>query len=520
MKISKVHIETFRGFKQAEVDLGEQVTVIAGQNGTQKSTLLGMLTQPFTNTDKSGPINNEKPLSGGNFKSAFKEKFNLSDKFDKAKEHEWTLHFKNDEHEPFTVESIDRDKNNSGIRFWKKGKRGQGDGYIQKPVIFLSLKRLIPIAEESVKATENVSLTPEEKTWYQQEYNKILVSQDDLKSINYIEGKNKNTLGVETDYYDWNTNSAGQDNIGKILLAVLSFRRLKEKHPDDYNGGILAIDEIDATLYPASQVELIRRLASYSSKWDIQVVATTHSLSILKEIADTVKKRPARSKDLKIVYLKKVNTEIRIESDTNYERIKNHLNVVLGGRERKKLQIYTEDAEARDFLKSILGNKYKEKVLSECNLGCKNLLQLVKSKVPSFLAPESIIILDGDEEVPKRRGRADFSNVMTLPGNNSPERILASFLSTLDDDDIFWTKYNVDYSKQLCFRTYSLKVILSDRVKAKEWYIEQKGLDVFGRNGSFAFKSLLESSEIFKQQKEKFLENFNKLYNEYLEQLN
>ena len=48
MIIDKVEINKFRGFKSVEFSLGEYVTLIAGQNGTQKSTLLGILTQTFT----------------------------------------------------------------------------------------------------------------------------------------------------------------------------------------------------------------------------------------------------------------------------------------------------------------------------------------------------------------------------------------------------------------------------------------------------------------------------------------
>ena len=133
MKITKILIEKFRGFQNVEFELGSHITVIAGQNGTQKTTLLGMLTQPFTITDKDNPMYGEKPLSGGSFKSAFSDKFKLSHyKFDRPKEHEWTLHFNepcdNENNNTYTVESIPRDKKT--IRFWKKGSKSEGSGYV------------------------------------------------------------------------------------------------------------------------------------------------------------------------------------------------------------------------------------------------------------------------------------------------------------------------------------------------------------------------------------------------------
>ena len=148
MIIEKIKVAKFRGFENVEFELGTQLTIIAGQNGTQKTTILGMLTQPFTISDENNPMKSEKPLSGGSFKSAFKDKFKLSNQFDIPKSHEWSLHLRESE-EPFTVESIERTKGSLEVRFWQKGRRDKGSGYIQLPVIFLSLKRLIPIGEDT-----------------------------------------------------------------------------------------------------------------------------------------------------------------------------------------------------------------------------------------------------------------------------------------------------------------------------------------------------------------------------------
>lgn len=158
MIIEKVYIDRFRGFKEQTLELGSQISVIAGQNGTQKTTLLGLITQPFS-IPKDNKMFGEKPLCGGSYKSAFSDKFRLSPKYDLPKSHEWTLSFKNDA--DFTVESIPRQ--DGSIRFWQKGSREKGSGYKQYPTIFLSLKRLVPLAEEkSVTLDDSISLTAEE----------------------------------------------------------------------------------------------------------------------------------------------------------------------------------------------------------------------------------------------------------------------------------------------------------------------------------------------------------------------
>ncbi|PTT29272.1 AAA family ATPase, partial [Aeromonas sp. HMWF017] len=78
MIVDKIKIEKFRGFENVEFSLGENLTLIAGQNGTQKSTLLGILTQTFTIPNANHPFSNERPLSGGSYRSAFQDKFRLS----------------------------------------------------------------------------------------------------------------------------------------------------------------------------------------------------------------------------------------------------------------------------------------------------------------------------------------------------------------------------------------------------------------------------------------------------------
>ena len=183
MIINKVNISLFRGFKDVEFSLGDYITLIAGQNGTQKSTLLGILTQTFTIPSSGHPFSSEKPLTGGSFRSAFQDKFRLSPTLDLPGEHNWTLYLRDrkihpdtDEHGGFAIESIVRkNQGKESIRFWQKGKRDAGSGYVQLPVIFLSLKRLIPIAEAGRVQEKDIQLSQKETDWFSDNYNKILL---------------------------------------------------------------------------------------------------------------------------------------------------------------------------------------------------------------------------------------------------------------------------------------------------------------------------------------------------------
>lgn len=515
MIIKKVHIDIFRGFKDVEFSLGDFVTLIAGQNGTQKSTLLGILSQTFTIPPTEHAFSEESPLTGGSFRSAFQDKFRLSPTRDLPGTHQWTLYLKDknihpdvDEDGRFVVESIVRKSyGKESIRFWQKGKRDAGSGYIQVPVIFLSLKRLIPIAEAGNVAEKDIKLTEKERAWFAESYNRILLSSDKLESVDYIESNSKNTLGVSTSFYDWNSNSAGQDNLGRILLAVMSFQRLKEKYPQEYKGGILAIDEIDATLYPASQVKLLEFLPAMCKQFNIQIIATTHSLHLLEKVSE-LKSTRGRDAQFNTVYLKKINDRIQVQESPSFEEIAHNLNVTIGKAIKvKKIPVYTEDSEGIHFTKALLGRSFSNLDFVDITFSCDNIIELGKKKIGSFSFPNAIVILDGDAS--KKVEKARLKNYVCLPGNFNPETMLANFLFNLSDDSSFWEDRVAHYSKQVCFKDYTLADIQGCRNKAKAWYNKQLDSGAWGRQSANAFKYLLNS---IPKERSIFLEKFKKLY--------
>ena len=513
MKIEKIEIKIFRGFEKIEFGLGTHITIIAGQNGTQKTTILGLLSQPFSITDKSNPMFNETPLSGGSFKSAFSDKFKLSNEFDKAGEHDWTLFF-DDETPPYNVESIIRDKSTGTIRFWKKRSRVKGSGYIQLPVIYLSLKRLLPIGEDnSLKEDKVMNLTDDEFNFYKKWHDKILIltrERDQVSNASYLLSKDKQTLGANTDHYDWQANSAGQDNISKILLAILSFKRLKDKYKDHYKGGILAIDEVDITFYTGSQIKLIAALINFSEKFNIQIIFTTHSLTILEE-ASKLQNNANRKNQVRIMFLKKEDGKVIIKPDVDYNFIKNDLNVTLAGRPQShKIYIYTEDREAAIFVKSLLGIKHtKHLKFIDVSLGCGNLIELASKKIPSFSFSNSIIVLDGDvkNKTKQYKKAKKIRNILLLPTDQSPEQIIGNFLYETDDSHRLWGEIDASFNHQYCFQNYSIENIRTDRVKAKEWF--NSHLDKWGRNAN---KVLNYWKKDNKQLVEDFKQEFENLY--------
>lgn len=478
--LKEIKIQKYRAFKNVSFKLGSQLTVIAGQNGTQKTTLLGMLTQMFT-LGKDNPMSAEKPLIGGNYRSDFMNKFKFSPTFDKAGDHEWTLMF--DGMEDFTATSIWRKKEKGTIRFWQKGTHDAGSGYIQYPVLYLSLRRLFPLGEDStVDESHRVELDESEKIEYKKFHDDVLFNVYEEAQPLYVEGTEKQTIGVNTTNYDWRSNSAGQDNLGKIVLALFSFKRLKDKYPNDYKGGILAIDELDTTLFPASQIKILKCLLSYASKNRIQIIFTTHSLTLIKEackLQEECEARQGRKGQVNVVFLQREDDHIAIKECVGYGTIENDLCISLAEKPNTKVNIYTEDNEGWLFVYNIAPPKYKSIIKHvKAKLGCTEYINLIEARIPSFYSPEGLVVLDGD--VDKNDHYYHVANkILLLPGTKSPEQEVAEWINNLSDSHPFWKSINPGYTRQYCFQQYHYQD-LSNREKAKAWFQSQCVKEVWG----------------------------------------
>ncbi len=525
MIIEKVLIKKFRGFENVEFELGKNITVIAGKNGTQKTTLLGILSEKFSL--KTHPkMKSEKPLTGGSFHSEFSEKFKFSENFDVVGEHEWVYHFY-ENNEVYPVQSIIRTSTDTvssieQIRFWKKKDKSKGSGSKKFPVIYLSLKRLFPFGEDDeLIESDKVELTNDEKKWFEELHNYIMISNEAIEQTKYVESSQKNTIGINKKNYDWKLNSAGEDNLGKILLALLSFKRLKEKYIDDYKGGLLVIDEIDASLYTGSQIKLLEKLISLSPKYDIQIIFTTHSLSILKKCFEIQKENsliPFLRGNLKIVYLEKINKKIKNVPDITYSSIKNRLNVEVTSfkKVKQKIDVFTEDAEAIMFTKALLKKYTPFFNFIPCTLGFAQIITLSEKKVPSFIFPNSLLIFDGDinKDKPVKKKINKLTNSLILPTDLGPDELIAKFLYDLDDESVIWRKLKAnDFNKAYCFNKYKIEKILNNRVDAKAWF--KSHLDSFGTNASIVFTAWAkENPETVEAFVNKFKTIFNKVASE------
>ena len=505
MIIKSVEIEKFRAFENASFTLGKRITAISGRNATQKTTVLGMIGQPFT-ISKDHPMYGCKTIDGYNFRSQFKEKFKISPEHDVIGQHKWKLELHNGVYEQnyYAVESIARRQSGQAptLRFWNAESRARGAGYIQLPVYFLSLSRLFPIGESGKTKAVPSTLTPEELSYCITHYRTILSIQHmgDNPDVGLEKGASSKTFaGVSDDTHDIFTNSAGEGNIMRIILAVLSFKRLKEQYGRDYRGGILLIDELDATLYGFSQAKLVDYLWQVAGDYKIQIVFTTHSPIILKCVNKYQRKErhdkginlPPFAYDSSIVYLEpqydregtRTIMPKNISTSTELGQILNDINLSISTG-NSKINIYCEDTRAVSFLQYVLSaaltiNLDLYMSFIDINLGWTNYVQLAEKGVPEFR--NNVIVLDGD--VPQKREYRSKETAIRDSGNFIflPLVIEEGLFRALKDHGAF-SRFQESFSRvpgftyDVCFNNWPLDADSYGTNDFKQWYAQAESV--------------------------------------------
>lgn len=524
--IEKVVFVKFRCAENLELKIGRNLTLIAGQNGTMKSTFLACLAQPFGigRGRKNDLFSQEKlekcKIVNDTFNTRISDIFKLSENFDVPGEHEFDVYFSEDSPKTFVYENplkvksyARKDTSENKLRFVTGKDRTSGKGNLPIPVIYLGLSRLYPLGE-SVLEKKFIELTDDEKKFLCDNYTKILLNYDEeYKEINQISKNNKNkTTGISTDKYDWQSISAGQDNVGKIISTILEFKRLKTTFKDNYYGGILLIDEVESTLYPRAQEKLIDFLNKQASHLNLQVICTTHSLEIIKECLE----KEVYRKHTVINFLDKTQGSLLCKNILTFDDIFRNLLVRRNEKHMKeepKINIFTEDLEGAWLLKKIINIKFNDYIdIVPLELGCSEI-----AKINTKLLKNGIITYDADvqktydnskETSNFKKDMKKMENYLFLPGNKSIEEDFIDILNNIRNDETsFWEKCK-NNTHQLAMDSLE-KYDLTQRNERKNWFNTEK--KQYGKDGIYLLNR-------WKKQYEEQIKQFNCKLEEKLKQ--
>ena len=440
-QLKKLHIEKFRALDNVEVEFGDAITVVCGKNGTSKSSILGIAAQIF-NFEKDYVNDKElsfRQITRKQFKSQYSEHFRISDKFDLPGSMVVNIELKDGYTDQDATATLQLDKRGKLPRpVVRKNSTAPTSNEASRnfthPVIFLSLKRLYPIADRKYKVI-NFEYLNQHKQEFIGLANELLNRQSSLATG--TEGTISSAVS-HGDNYDQESVSAGEDNAGQIILALMSFRKLKEEYAG-YKGGLLLIDEADAGLFPTAQVNLLKMLDRECKDLNLQVVMTSHSPTLI-EYAYQQSQQYRRK--YKTVYLSNTFGGVQVMQDWSWAQISADITtttVATGAGERlPKINIYFEDGEAADFFAALMNRQPVKKFtapLPDITLGCSNYLQLISKGVSEF-SEKSIICLDSDtaQQVNKKKPKT----VVLLPGSLPPDQLIFEHLYNLPASDGFW----------------------------------------------------------------------------------
>lgn len=494
MIIKKMLIEKFRKMENLEINFGGKLTFIAGGNGTYKTSLLGLIGNSFVFTDKETRQPIAKTIMDDEYRAWLKDIHHFT-KYDNVEEMKHTLFLTNKfQNKELYVKGFYRKEAGKPVdptkyRFVVGKTREKGEGHFILPVIYLGLKRLVPIGEHNKNAVQvlPLDLPDNEVQEYEKIYNEIqdrilfkLPQQTSFK-IEKVITNNKEMIGGHSNEYDSRGLSAGQDNVSQIATAIASFAKLKREQGNNYKGGIILIDEIESTLHPSALRRLLMLLCEYSDKYLLQIIATTHSLDVLKFALETKYKSVS-----KIAYITKSRGKLEICDDWNFSEIKQDMTARLEEKRNVKIPLYCEDKEAECFLNNILEDNIKKDIKI---IPVNNNYGFLEKVADSVIAEKqnAIFILDGEQPQNKENKR-----IMVLPGGASPEALMYRFLANKAESDNFFKRPNLNKEMYLgdypieptnrdCFKTffYSLKNNISIHTPRKiicAWRKENKDI--------------------------------------------
>lgn len=518
-------INDFRQFNDMKISLGRKLTVIAGRNSTGKSTILGILANSGELKKKDGTT-----YTNGQFRAEFSEILHGSKKFDASGSDRIQIDIVDDKGNEIDYRKFRTAwQNDNGkdrfrvipLKVFEDGKKTEAK--MQIPVIYLGLSRLFPIGEanaDNIKANKIKFVDDEQKMWFINKYTEILSKYDNIGDVDNFsigETDKKKGVGIETDKYDYLTNSSGQDNLGQILMSMLSFKRLRQTR-EVWTGGLLLIDEIDATLHPAAQKRLIDLLVKEAKVNDIQVVVTTHSSDLLKHICTkTAHNNDSRNNDIELYYFTNANRRLDLKRNPDYSTIENDLLVESMLQNSNKVKIYSEDAENRWFIKKLVPEYLPYVDILDVTIGCDQLLSLYSGDVSYF--GNVLIVLDGDvkekdlETIPEQL-RTRLNNIIKLPGTMRPEEVVYKYILGLDSEHPYWENASKVDMNWTYFKEngpdssrYSQG---KERERYKKWFIDHQ--TIFDSTKLFEFWEN-DNKEIVEEFKRQFVVSYNSVAN-------
>lgn len=426
---------SIRGLGQFSVDFKYPITVIAGENGCGKSTILSLVSCAFHNTTTFCPMS---LLSN---KKKQRTYYTYSDFFAFTAEERGFMR------DIQITSSFLTDKPRKTDTRSKSPRKGQWKDYDTRPrraVSFLGINRILPPSE---------SMTYRNYSAYFG--NNRLSEADNATLANYmtrIFGKNYTGVtlrklhkyrlygcsrGVNT-YTGFNM-GAGENAVLQLLHEIISAGR----------GALIVVDEIELGLHVRAQEQLMAVLKELCQQYCTQIICSSHSSTIIGSVPPDGR-----------ILLKPKEDGVDVAYGITPEMAMSEMSGML----HAELSIFVEDDVAKDFIQTILPNNERRRVdIKILGSADGSLLHAIAIHLREG-QQDFVVIMDGDKRADKLRKinsvvaslgdchtitPAEISAFLNermefLPGNEWPEKVILSDLLSRPNLDRLMDDCNVD----------------------------------------------------------------------------
>ncbi len=417
-----------RGLHHFNLQFNYPISVIAGKNGSGKSTILAIAACAFHNTKKGFRLPERKTSY-----------YTFSDFFIQTSEEvppegiEIWCRFR---HDNWRKTKTNPTGTGNLYQTREKKKGGKWNNYstrVKRNVVFLGIQRVVPHSEKSVSRSYRA-------------YFKVGATDDWEDDLKKVVGR---ILGATYDSYWLKTHSkyrlplvASKGNIYSGFNMGAGENALFEIFTTIFGsppGTLLVIDEVELGLHEKAQKKLILELKKICRKRKVQVICTTHSPAVLETIPpegrfyiETFAKKPIVTPGISVKYAAGK----------------------LAGKDSNELDIFVEDGIANTIIESTLDNELRSRV-SILPIGSPMAIarqMAAKYKDPN--STECVAILDGDQSSSTSIHLANFMKAIEankdkdkeeswfqerlycLPGDTWPEKWIIEQLRDLDTEEL------------------------------------------------------------------------------------
>ncbi len=409
----KLVIGNLRGLFPFTIDFKYPISVIAGKNGSGKSTILALAACAFHNTKDGFRL----PLRKYPY-------YTFSDFFIQASDEVQPdgIHIKyNILYDDWKKSSTHPDGIGIGVQSRIKNKGGKWNNYahrVDRNVIFFGIERVVPHSEKSVSRSYRYAFKKTEHQGWEDNVKKVVSKilgskYDEFWHKEYGKYHLPMVQARGTTYSGFNM-GAGENALFEIFSTIFACAE----------GSLLVIDEIELGLHEEAQTRFMNELKKVCENRHVQIICTTHSMNILKCV-------PPEGR----FYVERIGDETIVTPGISPL----FAGGKLAGENSNELDIFVEDGCAKNIVQSVLDHEIRTRVNIIPIGSDTSIIRQLAARYKNLKLGECIGILDGDKSVSLGTKRDYFlkalenvkdeenalrwigEHLITLPGSTRPE---------------------------------------------------------------------------------------------------